>query len=159
MSVSCECCYQVTADHPSGGVLSVYKCVCVWSRNLKQWSGLGPTRAVAPQKLGEYIQWMEEGNNYTFGSSSSRSSREGRLHIRGRDMFMIMQNIEIWKLETERRDYCGHWRRQRDVRMKPRVQCPSCSLHHALSNAFPIIVILIMPHYLPRRHAFSARRA
>jgi len=131
----------------------------VWSGNLKQWAGLGPTRTVAPQKSEEYIQRMEEEKKYTFDRSPSRSSREGHRHISGRHTFMIMQTIDIWKLETERRDYCGNWRRQSDGRMKPRVQCPSCSLHHALSNAFPIILIHSLPHYLPRRHVASVCRA
>jgi hypothetical protein len=55
---------------------------------------------------------MEEENKYTFDRSQSPSNREGRLHISGMDTFMIMQKIEIWKLETERRDYCGNWRRK-----------------------------------------------
>jgi hypothetical protein len=48
--------------------------------------------------------------------------------LSGKDTLLIVQNIEVWKLETERREYCGNWRGQSNVRMKTRVQfttpCP-----------------------------------
>jgi len=142
MSVSWNCCMLSGSGRSPVRRSPTGLCLCLTVCDLETWNS---EPAWVRHELWNHRKQkngMEEEKKYTFDRSPSRSSREGRRHISGRDTFMITQKIDIRKLETERRDYCGNWRRQSDGRMKPRVQCPSCSLHRALSNAFPIFCLL-----------------
>jgi hypothetical protein len=67
----------------------------------------------------EFNVWKRKTNIHLIGHHHEAAEKDA--YILNADTFVIMQKIEIWKLETESRDYCGNWRRQSDVRMKSRV--------------------------------------